>query len=176
MTHRRAYGPAHARCAIPPGPIAHARCSVPVWLASGPAIAPPPPTPQPHAAAAHPLGVRARPRISVTRLDVPPRCRAQAAQRDQPRVDVPARRAASGRRAAKLHEPGTLEPLHEVRALDPITQSVASWPVLFQARRPQPSSGLTIGRGGSLSTRFPVFLCTSRVLHASYARRMTCIA
>ena len=60
-------------------------------------------TPSQHAAAAHPLGVRARPRVGATRLDVPPRHFAQAVECAQLRVDLPVRRAASGRRAPMPH-------------------------------------------------------------------------
>ena len=60
-------------------------------------------TPSQHAAAAHPLGVRARPRVGATRLDVPPRHFAQAVECAQLRVDLPVRRPASGRRAPMPH-------------------------------------------------------------------------
>ena len=67
-------------------------------------------TPSQHAAAAHPLGVRARPRVGATRLDVPPRHFAQAAECAQLRVDLPVRRAASGRRAPMPHTGVSLVP------------------------------------------------------------------
>ena len=66
--------------------------------------------PRPHAAAAHPLGVRARGRASAPRLLTGlsvPACRS---------LDVPEQCAASGCRAADLHEPGKLNCMSTARS------------------------------------------------------------